>query len=532
MDREEKIVQGNAVPAQTGLTPAADVEDTSLLATPRPSAPFARSDTPIPPIIGGSSLHQAPAETLLGDNNGWLLPKKTFKPPVATNTKKCPLEAILDTEDNVDQAIQKMPPPGIHALSWEKRTFQEANWPYLPLGTKPTTDIHPSSLLHKRAKTADSSNGSATSSLAPQEAQDVTRDSQTAPNGPVLHELTWEDAKQSAESASAVPPPAPITHAAGPAVSATPAMHRPKLPCTPTPQGGFPDVFIDFSDPAQDNQVHDQATVWDNLDDNDAIVAVVHSSGILSTNRNNASVLIPNLTANVINDYLGITNIWVSTPKPLDASVAANGPPHRLLIFGTTRRNLEILLKQRCLSTPSITMSFKPKRPFLPYICSIEGLMNQDPQAIRDIILEHLQHRTNALKILHVASQFPPLRQLSLHNAFSAIIKLITIMRLDALARGEVPTPIYNIYGDLPSDDRDIWSAWRDLFVTLDYQDDFMGLRRLRVFAPCGICHGCDHFRGLCPFPQIDGWNGPKLPERPFSKNSSSQRRTHTRSND
>ena len=24
----------------------------------------------------------------------------------------------------------------------------------------------------------------------------------------------------------------------------------------------------------------------------------------------------------------------------------------------------------------------------------------------------------------------------------------------------------------------------------------------------CRLCHGCDHLRGLCPFPKIRGWNG------------------------
>jgi hypothetical protein len=25
----------------------------------------------------------------------------------------------------------------------------------------------------------------------------------------------------------------------------------------------------------------------------------------------------------------------------------------------------------------------------------------------------------------------------------------------------------------------------------------------------CGLCHGIDHLRGICPFPGIDGWKGP-----------------------
>jgi hypothetical protein len=90
-------------------------------------------------------------------------------------------------------------------------------------------------------------------------------------------------------------------------------------------------------------------------------------------------------------------------------------------------------------------------------------------------------------------------------------IDSINVTRLDFKQRRAQDKPRFNVYAD-SSHIRDprIWSQVRDFMATQLYSNTRIGEGKT-VIAPnnCGICHGADHPRGLCPFPDVPGWNGP-----------------------
>lgn len=87
--------------------------------------------------------------------------------------------------------------------------------------------------------------------------------------------------------------------------------------------------------------------------------------------------------------------------------------------------------------------------------------------------------------------------------------------------------PRFNIYAD-SSHIRDvvIWKQIRFFLADRTYQTSAIDGGRTYI-APhnCGICHGVDHPRRLCPFPSLPGWKGPKCQTdkrgRPDSDNTS-----------
>jgi hypothetical protein len=71
--------------------------------------------------------------------------------------------------------------------------------------------------------------------------------------------------------------------------------------------------------------------------------------------------------------------------------------------------------------------------------------------------------------------------------------------------------PHFNVFADsslIPN--KDLWCQTRLLLARRPYTAIRLGRGTVAIaLFNCGICHGATHPRGLCPFPEIPGWNGP-----------------------
>jgi hypothetical protein len=85
-----------------------------------------------------------------------------------------------------------------------------------------------------------------------------------------------------------------------------------------------------------------------------------------------------------------------------------------------------------------------------------------------------------------------------------------TIHPLNIKGQGGRISLHFNVYakGDIIEDD-DTWQQLRTYLRNRVYRTTLIGTgRAIANNFICGLCHGHDHPRGLCPFPQIVGWNG------------------------
>ena len=88
-------------------------------------------------------------------------------------------------------------------------------------------------------------------------------------------------------------------------------------------------------------------------------------------------------------------------------------------------------------------------------------------------------------------------------------------------------TPMFNVYarGTL-IDDVNLWPKVRSFLAKCRYTSEELGCSHTNT-SPycCGICHSMDHPRGMCPFPLVKGWKGPR--RIPLSRNGRSHRAMH-----
>ena len=95
----------------------------------------------------------------------------------------------------------------------------------------------------------------------------------------------------------------------------------------------------------------------------------------------------------------------------------------------------------------------------------------------------------------------------NIHN----FLRSVWIERLDTKDSGDSANPRYNVYanGAIIHKD-DLWMNLRRYLADRSYLLYLQGKGTTEISPyTCGICHGMDHPRGLCPFPKIEGWNGP-----------------------
>lgn len=111
-----------------------------------------------------------------------------------------------------------------------------------------------------------------------------------------------------------------------------------------------------------------------------------------------------------------------------------------------------------------------------------------------------------------IIDETPPAEQESRKHAISNFVNSMWIKCLDIRTSGNCLDPEFNVYakGALFQDTK-LWPKVRRFLANRTYANDELGQGSTTTSAHlCVICHGRDHPRGLCPFPLIDGWLGPK----------------------
>jgi len=82
---------------------------------------------------------------------------------------------------------------------------------------------------------------------------------------------------------------------------------------------------------------------------------------------------------------------------------------------------------------------------------------------------------------------------------------------LETKGQGGTKKPTFNMHTiGTHIDNSNAWSNIRTYLAGRSYYNSKFGQGQ-NVITPnhCRLCYGIDHPRGMCPFPDLDGWMGP-----------------------
>jgi hypothetical protein len=90
-------------------------------------------------------------------------------------------------------------------------------------------------------------------------------------------------------------------------------------------------------------------------------------------------------------------------------------------------------------------------------------------------------------------------------------LRSVWIERLDTKDSGDSVNPRYNVYANGATIRNDkLWMKLCRYLANLPYNLYLQGKGTTEISPyTCGICHGVDYPHGMCPFPKLEGWNGP-----------------------
>ena len=211
-----------------------------------------------------------------------------------------------------------------------------------------------------------------------------------------------------------------------------------------------------------------------------------------------------------------ITNSRDVSVIALKQKTSSYKTPFSFLVYNISDQQAHTLLERRVWSSPSITFSVSTLHPTCSkYFFSIKGLATMNKNEVFKAVNEVWRDQESLTFLQAICQNFP---ENTKEQASAMLLQFVTsleVERLDTKLRGNTIAPIFNIYANgqlIPNDNT--WSKIRAFYTSRTYtlQAQDIGITVIAPFR-CGICHAADHPRGLCPFPVLEGWNGPKRHE-------------------
>ena len=215
------------------------------------------------------------------------------------------------------------------------------------------------------------------------------------------------------------------------------------------------------------------------------------------------------------------SSVGVATPLPNKECLAREQMPNTFLIYDLSKLHYQILTQQTVWASSNITFRvISPTMNCPMFMFAIKGLCSLEPTLVRAMVRDLWNDETTSKFIRDGLQAMDDEARSGTAIAIQNFLDSMKISLLKTCGSGAAAEPTFNIYMNSSLfDDVTSWSNLRTHLVNRKYHSNKLG-RGYAVIAPyhCGLCHGVDHPRGMCPFPDIEGWRGPKERREPINQ--------------
>jgi len=252
----------------------------------------------------------------------------------------------------------------------------------------------------------------------------------------------------------------------------------------------------------------DLIAVWDNYT-TAKLVAIPFGADVFEIEQH------PNIQSRIFTAVMAITQsseLGVSAPKQSADAKKQKRVPTSFLIYNLTRQQRQTLQQCSVWSSHAITFRITALAPHCPNLLfTLRNFAIMKPEPVRQLILETWQSAETQTFLDMIIAAAPPNETNNTKQSLRIFISSLTVTLLEYRDNSGGIKPHFNIYADSSQiSDFNVWTQLRTFLAERNYATSMLGtgITRAGMFD-CGICHSSDHPRGLCPFPDIPGWNGP-----------------------
>jgi hypothetical protein len=231
------------------------------------------------------------------------------------------------------------------------------------------------------------------------------------------------------------------------------------------------------------------------------------------TNKADLHELIKNRILYAMAEITHSQGVGVSAPTPSAEAIRAKCYPTSFLVYNLTPAQKKLILDKRVWSSQAITLHATPFFPTIPDLMfTISGFSMLLDTQVGDLILSVWRDDITTTFAQSLINNAPEGERATLAPAIQTLLDSMTTSCLNIKERGGGLIPCYNIYANGSAIPRH--TTWLELCTFLSNRVYFTPMQgrstiSLRPYN-CGICHGVDHPKRLCAFPDIPGWKGPR----------------------
>ena len=188
--------------------------------------------------------------------------------------------------------------------------------------------------------------------------------------------------------------------------------------------------------------------------------------------------------------------------------------PTSFLIYNITQEQAAFLLERKVWSSRAITFRVAPFEFTCPsFLFAIKELSTLQPKDVYPIVKSVWESEATRVFVETLINDTPDDEKEKTIHDIRLLLSSMSLERLDIKEVGNNLCLRFNVYTDCNNFTKDkIWERLRTFLREAVYISPMEALPASTVKIPfiCTCCHGVDHPRGLCPFPSLPGWNGPK----------------------
>ena len=214
-----------------------------------------------------------------------------------------------------------------------------------------------------------------------------------------------------------------------------------------------------------------------------------------------------------VTDIITTQEASVAAPRQSKTAISKNKTPTSFLIYNITPDQAETLLERKVWSSKTVTFRVAPFQVSCPsFLFSIKDLAMLDPKDVHPIVKSAWGSEKAKRFIESLIDETPADERSKAISDIETMFSSLYIERLDIKEIGNNFCPRFNVYANCDDFSNDkLWERLRTFFLDLLYISPMEAVPATTERIPfiCTCCHGVDHPRGLCPFPDLPGWNGP-----------------------
>ncbi|KAG1829530.1 hypothetical protein DFJ58DRAFT_825559 [Suillus subalutaceus] len=297
---------------------------------------------------------------------------------------------------------------------------------------------------------------------------------------------------------------------------------------TPTPTEGFPTVHMSHSAQIFDHLDNRVLLAWFQVEHPKFMVRVFDLPGKEVAER--AAITAEQIRASIatIAEFVhqDAPPVRVSPPQP-QTGKGQHEFPTGFLVHKISVETMNLILQQRIWSAADITFEAIPFNCIHPpeLLFCLSGFTTLDSDTVLQTVIDVWSRDENRQCIDDVLSKggFPD--DELVYKATRDLIESARVELLNFKATRGLSVPRFNILATSPTNDAQTWTKLRSFLHALKYPTNLDGCGAAAALFPCQICHSLAHPRGLCPFPLVPLWTGPKSGNR----NTANPSRQHGR---